>query len=273
MRVVARALLAIMYFYGIFHKINTDFLDPRVSCAVALYMPLADGFGLQNSLDRQVPGDLEHVHRRGHRHRLALLETLVRGRPAAGADVSFRHSDLRVLLVHGFLEPGAGALYPVRAARGQRAVLRQLCAIVPAAARALRHAGSGAAVRCRDRRGGDAGRGSFRVQPPGARRSFARVPVGLGADVGRVRRRDDAAAGGRRDQSSALAGHRRSASAFVAVRGARDIVHRLHGALSRAAHRGVDRHVQQPAHRGGRFESPGDHASRWLCFRIRARSP
>lgn len=50
MRVVARALLAVMYFYGIFHKINTDFLDPRVSCAVALYIPLADGFGLQNSL-------------------------------------------------------------------------------------------------------------------------------------------------------------------------------------------------------------------------------
>lgn len=50
MRVAARALLAIMYFYGIFHKINTDFLDPSVSCAVALYMPLADGFGLQNSL-------------------------------------------------------------------------------------------------------------------------------------------------------------------------------------------------------------------------------
>jgi hypothetical protein len=34
-----------MYFYGIFHKINTDFLDPRVSCAVALYDPLARGFG------------------------------------------------------------------------------------------------------------------------------------------------------------------------------------------------------------------------------------
>ena len=50
MRVVARALLAVMYFYGIFHKINTDFLDPRVSCAVALYMPLADGFGLQDNL-------------------------------------------------------------------------------------------------------------------------------------------------------------------------------------------------------------------------------
>jgi len=50
MRVVARALLAVMYFYGIFHKINTDFLDPRVSCAVALYMPLADGFGLQHNL-------------------------------------------------------------------------------------------------------------------------------------------------------------------------------------------------------------------------------
>ena len=50
MRVVARALLAVMYFYGIFHKINADFLDPRVSCAVALYMPLADGFGLQDNL-------------------------------------------------------------------------------------------------------------------------------------------------------------------------------------------------------------------------------
>lgn len=50
MRVVARALLAVMYFYGIFHKINTDFLDPSVSCAVALYVPLADGFGLQASL-------------------------------------------------------------------------------------------------------------------------------------------------------------------------------------------------------------------------------
>lgn len=50
MRVVARALLAVMYFYGIFHKINTDFLDPRVSCAVALYTPLADGFGFGDSL-------------------------------------------------------------------------------------------------------------------------------------------------------------------------------------------------------------------------------
>lgn len=46
MRVIARALLAVMYFYGIFHKINTDFFDPRVSCAVELYKPLASGFGL-----------------------------------------------------------------------------------------------------------------------------------------------------------------------------------------------------------------------------------
>jgi hypothetical protein len=50
MRVVGRALLAVMYFYGIFHKINTDFLDPSVSCAVALYKPLADGFGLEDNL-------------------------------------------------------------------------------------------------------------------------------------------------------------------------------------------------------------------------------
>ncbi|PKA43804.1 thiol-disulfide oxidoreductase [Rhizobium sullae] len=49
-RVVARALLAVMYFYGIFHKINTDFLDPTVSCAVGLYAPLARPFGLADNL-------------------------------------------------------------------------------------------------------------------------------------------------------------------------------------------------------------------------------
>lgn len=55
MRVVARALLAVMYFYGIFHKINIDFFDPRVSCAVALYDPLARGFGLDgNPIGHQV---------------------------------------------------------------------------------------------------------------------------------------------------------------------------------------------------------------------------
>ena len=55
MRIVARALLAVMYFYGIFHKINTDFLDPRVSCAVALYKPLASGFGLEsNAIGHQI---------------------------------------------------------------------------------------------------------------------------------------------------------------------------------------------------------------------------
>ena len=55
MRVIARALLAVMYFYGIFHKINTDFFDPRVSCAVALYQPLASGFGLSgNAIGHQI---------------------------------------------------------------------------------------------------------------------------------------------------------------------------------------------------------------------------
>lgn len=50
LRIVARLLLATMYFYGIFHKINTDFLDPNASCAVALYVPLAHPFGLQDVL-------------------------------------------------------------------------------------------------------------------------------------------------------------------------------------------------------------------------------
>ncbi|MCB2073698.1 MAG: thiol-disulfide oxidoreductase [Novosphingobium sp.] len=50
LRVVARALLAVMYFYGIFHKINNDFLDPNVSCAVSLYDPLARPFGLDQNI-------------------------------------------------------------------------------------------------------------------------------------------------------------------------------------------------------------------------------
>ena len=50
LRVVARALLATMYFYGIFHKINTGFLDPDFSCATALYRPLAEPFGLGDNL-------------------------------------------------------------------------------------------------------------------------------------------------------------------------------------------------------------------------------
>jgi hypothetical protein len=36
-----RWLLAIMYFYGIYHKINADFLDPTVSCGTLLYQLLA----------------------------------------------------------------------------------------------------------------------------------------------------------------------------------------------------------------------------------------
>jgi hypothetical protein len=45
---MARDLLLIMYFYGIFHKINSDFLNPGVSCAVAIYKPLVHPFGLQD---------------------------------------------------------------------------------------------------------------------------------------------------------------------------------------------------------------------------------
>lgn len=41
-----RWILLIMYFFGIFHKINTDFLDPQVSCAVELYTRIAHHVGL-----------------------------------------------------------------------------------------------------------------------------------------------------------------------------------------------------------------------------------
>jgi predicted DCC family thiol-disulfide oxidoreductase YuxK len=36
-RPVGQALLVVMYFFGVFHKLNTGFLDPEVSCAVELW--------------------------------------------------------------------------------------------------------------------------------------------------------------------------------------------------------------------------------------------
>ncbi|MBZ0332389.1 DUF393 domain-containing protein [Halomonas sp. ANAO-440] len=36
-RPIGQALLVVMYFFGVFHKINADFLDPEVSCAVELW--------------------------------------------------------------------------------------------------------------------------------------------------------------------------------------------------------------------------------------------
>lgn len=50
LKLVARLMLLIMYFYGIFHKINSGFMDPTVSCAVGLYKPLATPFGLEDNL-------------------------------------------------------------------------------------------------------------------------------------------------------------------------------------------------------------------------------
>jgi hypothetical protein len=44
--VVGRYLLLIMYFYGIYHKINQDFLNPDVSCASALWDAGTRHFGL-----------------------------------------------------------------------------------------------------------------------------------------------------------------------------------------------------------------------------------
>lgn len=37
---IGRALLLTMYFFGVFHKINTGFLDPQVSCAVSLWQQM-----------------------------------------------------------------------------------------------------------------------------------------------------------------------------------------------------------------------------------------
>ena len=39
-----RAILIIVYVYGVFHKINTDFLDPEISCGIDLYRTLAEKY-------------------------------------------------------------------------------------------------------------------------------------------------------------------------------------------------------------------------------------
>ena len=44
-----KLILVTMYFYGIYHKLNLDFLNTDVSCAVELYKPLASYVGLENN--------------------------------------------------------------------------------------------------------------------------------------------------------------------------------------------------------------------------------
>lgn len=46
---VGRYCLVIMYFFGVFHKINTDWFDPAVSCAVALTDTLVGPWGLKSA--------------------------------------------------------------------------------------------------------------------------------------------------------------------------------------------------------------------------------
>ena len=41
----AKLILIIMYFFGIYHKLNTDFFNPNVSCAVELSRPIASIIG------------------------------------------------------------------------------------------------------------------------------------------------------------------------------------------------------------------------------------
>lgn len=40
---IGRSALLVMYFFGVFHKINTDFLNPEVGCATALWLKMPLG--------------------------------------------------------------------------------------------------------------------------------------------------------------------------------------------------------------------------------------
>lgn len=59
---LGRVLLVVMYVFGVFHKINSDFLDPSVSCAVALW--------------RQMPAPLSYIDNPAM-HQLAIYGTFL----------------------------------------------------------------------------------------------------------------------------------------------------------------------------------------------------
>jgi len=42
---ICRMLLVVMYFFGVFHKINSDFIDPVSSCATALWLQMPSWLG------------------------------------------------------------------------------------------------------------------------------------------------------------------------------------------------------------------------------------
>ena len=44
-----KLILVFMYFFGIYHKLNTDFFNPTVSCAVALSRPIASIIGQEDN--------------------------------------------------------------------------------------------------------------------------------------------------------------------------------------------------------------------------------
>lgn len=42
---IGRSALLVMYFFGVFHKVNADFLNPEVGCATALWLKMPLGIG------------------------------------------------------------------------------------------------------------------------------------------------------------------------------------------------------------------------------------
>jgi len=47
----SKLILVFMYFLGIYHKLNTDFFNPNVSCAVELYKPIVSIIGQEGNMN------------------------------------------------------------------------------------------------------------------------------------------------------------------------------------------------------------------------------
>ena len=47
----SKLILVCMYFFGIYHKLNTDFFNPAVSCAVELYKPIVSIIGQEDNIN------------------------------------------------------------------------------------------------------------------------------------------------------------------------------------------------------------------------------
>ncbi len=100
-RPVGRALLLVMYVFGVFHKINADFLNPAVSCAVLLWQKMPAPLA---ALDSPLMRELAIYGTFASEGLVFLLLLIPRGRPL-GIVLGIGFHALLALSNHDFYAP------------------------------------------------------------------------------------------------------------------------------------------------------------------------